>query len=84
MTDVSKQHIGSLFIAAELLCSFAVLTKKEKSTDIGSDLLCGMSMHFSRVTLKTPCSSSLKRNLTLPGLKVHVKLKATHGVGMKN
>lgn len=41
-------------------------------------------MHFSRVTLKTPCTSTLKSNVALSGLKAHVKLKATLGVGMKN
>lgn len=76
MTDVSKQHIGFTVV---LLCSFTQRKKKK-----GSDLLCILLMHFSQVTVETPCSSTLKSNLALPGLKVHVKLKATLGMGMKN
>lgn len=75
----------SLLFAVVLLCSFTVhWIKKKQKKNTGSDLLRILLMHFSRVTLKTPCSSTLKSNLALPGLKAHVKLKATLGVGMKN
>lgn len=67
----------SLLFAVVLLCSYTL-----KNTE--SDLLCIMLMHFSQAELKTPCSSTLKSNLALPGLKAHVKLKTTVGGGMKN
>lgn len=71
----------SLLFAVVLLCFFY---PKKKQNNTESDLLCILLMHFSQVTLKTPCSSTLKSNLALAGLKAHVKLKATLGVGMKN
>lgn len=53
-------------------------------THTQSDLPRVSLMHFSRVPSKTPCSSTLKSNFVLPGLKVHVKLKATLCKNMKN
>lgn len=67
----------SLLFAVVLLCSYTL-----KNTE--SDLLRIMLMHFSQAELKTPCSSTLKSNLALPGLKAHVKLKTTVCGGMKN
>lgn len=67
----------SLLFAVVLLCSYTL-----KNTE--SDLLRIMLMHFSQAELKTPCSSTLKSNLALPGLKAHVKLKTTVGGGIKN
>lgn len=69
------------FRSSLLWCCFVLLPLKKTTR---SDLLCILLMHFSQVTLKTPCSLTLKSNLALPGLKAHVKLKATLGVGMKN
>lgn len=77
VTDVSKQHIGFA-----LVCCGVALFFYPKNT--GSHLLCILLMHFLQVTPKTPCSSTLKSNLALLGLKAYVKLKATLGVGMKN
>lgn len=80
VTDVSKQHIGF----APRCCGVALFLYPKKTRYIGSDSLCILLMHFSQVTLKTPCTLTLKSNLALSGLKAHVKLKATLGVGMKN
>lgn len=62
-------------------CCLVLWCKKKNNNNTGSDLLCILLMHFSRVTLQTPCSLTLKSNLALPGLKAHVKLKATLGHG---
>lgn len=67
---------------SRLLRRCFVSLRKKRNTE--SDLFRIALMRFSRVTPKTPCSSTLKSNLALPGLKAHVKLKATLGVGMKN